>query len=308
MTASNRVITQYTCMPYQMILSPNINMTFEDSDDTKTYKIDNKMDIGLMLRDCLEAAKKEDRVTCGLDNACELLETKADGVMLCILPVNDTNDVTLQIHSTLIEAFCWENDINLVKVDSTEKLVKLLGSAPATNDNDRPAVRPVAATTADFECVLVEYPVGTPTEPDEEIWPSEHCVVSSGFNLIGDEAEHLTGVMTVPTQTDDARPLLNTGSRWTNTAAFRWSTLPERWRSRRAYYRRLTGCSWTVVHDAHPGDGVSTPKHWHWRQTKTSHTSVELVESVTRERLQFRHMCVCNVDLVVCEQPAWFLT
>lgn len=35
----------------------------------------NKMDIGLMLRDCLEAAKKEDRVTCGLDNACELLET-----------------------------------------------------------------------------------------------------------------------------------------------------------------------------------------------------------------------------------------
>ena len=35
----------------------------------------NKMDIGLMLRDCLAAAKKEDRVTCGLDNACELLET-----------------------------------------------------------------------------------------------------------------------------------------------------------------------------------------------------------------------------------------
>ena len=36
--------------------------------------------------------------------------------MLCILPINDTNDVTLQIHSTLIEAFCWENDINLIKV------------------------------------------------------------------------------------------------------------------------------------------------------------------------------------------------
>ena len=37
-------------------------------------------------------------------------------MMLCILPINDTNDVTLQIHSTLIEAFCWENDINLIKV------------------------------------------------------------------------------------------------------------------------------------------------------------------------------------------------
>ena len=57
------------------------------------------------------------------------------------------------------------------QVDSAEKLAKLLGNAPAisVNDNDRPTGRPVAATTADFECVLVEQPVGVPTESDDEV-------------------------------------------------------------------------------------------------------------------------------------------
>jgi len=36
--------------------------------------------------------------------------------MLCILPEDASNDVALHIHFTLIEAFCWENDIRVVKV------------------------------------------------------------------------------------------------------------------------------------------------------------------------------------------------
>ena len=42
---------------------------------TVFYCFSNKMDIGVMLRDCLLAATKEDRVTRGLNEACELLET-----------------------------------------------------------------------------------------------------------------------------------------------------------------------------------------------------------------------------------------
>jgi len=38
--------------------------------------------------------------------------------MLCILPEDAANDVTLHIHFTLIEAFCWENDIRVVKVQT----------------------------------------------------------------------------------------------------------------------------------------------------------------------------------------------
>ena len=36
--------------------------------------------------------------------------------MLCLLPCVEPSDVTLQIHVTLIQAFCWENDIRILKV------------------------------------------------------------------------------------------------------------------------------------------------------------------------------------------------
>ena len=36
--------------------------------------------------------------------------------MMCILPEDASSDVALHIHFTLIEAFCWENDIRVVKV------------------------------------------------------------------------------------------------------------------------------------------------------------------------------------------------
>lgn len=40
----------------------------------------------------------------------------ADDVQFCVLPANKCNDLTLGLHITLIEAFCWENDIPLLKV------------------------------------------------------------------------------------------------------------------------------------------------------------------------------------------------
>lgn len=37
-------------------------------------------------------------------------------VRLCLLPEMAETDVTVQIHHKLVEAFCWENDIEVVKV------------------------------------------------------------------------------------------------------------------------------------------------------------------------------------------------
>ena len=36
--------------------------------------------------------------------------------MLCILPNVDASDLTINIQHKLIEAYCWENTVNLVKV------------------------------------------------------------------------------------------------------------------------------------------------------------------------------------------------
>jgi hypothetical protein len=108
-----------------------------------------------MLKDVLAQAKEEGRATFGIYECAQLLntwvifknfktckilfkETKvsinsycminmifnywcyccrtSDDVTLCILPPGDNNDVTVHIHHTLMEAFCLENDIKLLKV------------------------------------------------------------------------------------------------------------------------------------------------------------------------------------------------
>ena len=48
-----------------------------------------------------------------------------DGVMLCVLPENTVDDVTLHIHFTLIEAYCWENDIRVIKVRNFWRLSRV---------------------------------------------------------------------------------------------------------------------------------------------------------------------------------------
>lgn len=132
----------------------------------------NNMDVGTALRDTLICAKKTDRVICGIYESGQKLERDPDNVMLCILPNNDTNDVTLHIHYTLIEAFCWENEIRLIKVDSAEKLAKLLGEKKPSrplNDNDIASGRITRNSTADFNCILVEYPSEDLVEAEEDV-------------------------------------------------------------------------------------------------------------------------------------------
>lgn len=52
-----------------------------------------------------------------------------DNVVLCILATDDEDvkDVALQIHFTLIQAFCCENDINILRVNNTRRLAEILG-------------------------------------------------------------------------------------------------------------------------------------------------------------------------------------
>ena len=45
---------------------------------------------------------------------------------MCILNEGLGNDVSVQIQHTLIEAYCWENEINIQKVGQDDKLSLLL--------------------------------------------------------------------------------------------------------------------------------------------------------------------------------------
>lgn len=68
-----------------------------------------------------------------------------DNVVLCLLATDETEDqdVALQIHFTLIQAFCCENDINILRVSNMSRLAEILGGS------DKPG------EPADLHCILI---------------------------------------------------------------------------------------------------------------------------------------------------------
>lgn len=80
-------------------------------------------------------------------NAIHLIYRDPDCVVLCVLATDeeDQDDIALQIHFTLLQAFCCDNDINILRVSGLRRLAKVLGE-PAPVDNSEPR---------DFHCILV---------------------------------------------------------------------------------------------------------------------------------------------------------
>lgn len=72
-------------------------------------------------------------------------------MVLCILATDDEDvkDVALQIHFTLIQAFCCENDINILRVNNTRRLAEILGGGGKQSGGE----------PMDLHCVLVNVSV-----------------------------------------------------------------------------------------------------------------------------------------------------
>lgn len=51
-----------------------------------------------------------------------------DSVAFCVLAMDEEYecDMALQIHFTLIQAFCFDNDINIVRVSDTDQLAGIV--------------------------------------------------------------------------------------------------------------------------------------------------------------------------------------
>ncbi|XP_014673385.1 PREDICTED: growth arrest and DNA damage-inducible protein GADD45 beta-like isoform X2 [Priapulus caudatus] len=134
-------------------------------------------DIGAILEDVLVHAKQQGRVTCGIYPAAKVLELEPNSVMLVILPRSRFSDVSLHIHYTLIEAFCWESNLRLLMVDSAEKLSKMLEDVPEVllspvGEVDK---HTCATEEQDYNCVLVQYPCGWNNSSHSEDKLIEYC-------------------------------------------------------------------------------------------------------------------------------------
>lgn len=69
-----------------------------------------------------------------------------DSVVLCVLATDeeDEDDIALQIHFTLLQAFCCDNDINIVRVSGMRRLAQLLEEDSGDSNEPR-----------DLHCILV---------------------------------------------------------------------------------------------------------------------------------------------------------
>ncbi|GLD51191.1 growth arrest and DNA damage-inducible protein GADD45 alpha-like protein [Lates japonicus] len=122
-------------------------MTFEElSGDYSQERMDS---VAKALEEVLTSALPQGCITVGVYEAAKSLNVDPDNVVLCILATDDEDvkDVALQIHFTLIQAFCCENDINILRVNNTRRLAEILGGGGGGKQN--------GGEPMDLHCVLV---------------------------------------------------------------------------------------------------------------------------------------------------------
>ncbi|KAG9273933.1 growth arrest and DNA-damage-inducible, beta b [Astyanax mexicanus] len=96
------------------------------------------------LEELLVAAREQDCLTMGVYESAKLMNADPDSVVLCVLACDEEDgcDVAMQIHFTLIRAFCCEARVDLLRVSGMRRLRNVLGE---------PGER-------DLHCILVTSP------------------------------------------------------------------------------------------------------------------------------------------------------
>lgn len=112
-------------LSYANIVKSDNNMVkFEES----THIMESDQSIGTTVRCALERAQEESRLVVGLPSVIKTLADPEHDAVFCILAPPDIGDSATHMHETLLEAYCYENDIYVIKVDSSKKLSRILGS------------------------------------------------------------------------------------------------------------------------------------------------------------------------------------
>lgn len=137
----------------------DFSMTLEDVVGTGT---DKRQEVGRALEELLAAAQRQNCLTVGVYESAKLMTVDPDSVVLCVLAADeeDAGDIALQIHFTLLQAFCCDNDINILRVSGMRRLAQLLdedaaegGTGTGTGTGTEPR---------DLHCILV---TNTPVQP-----------------------------------------------------------------------------------------------------------------------------------------------
>ncbi|XP_072261113.1 growth arrest and DNA damage-inducible protein GADD45 beta isoform X2 [Pyxicephalus adspersus] len=96
------------------------------------------------LEQLLDVAHRRDSLTIGVYESAKLMDKDPDSVVLCLLADPEVNDVALNIHFTLIQAFCCDNDINILRISGLQRLSEII--KPMMGQSSEPL---------DLHCILI---------------------------------------------------------------------------------------------------------------------------------------------------------
>lgn len=82
--------------------------------------------IGETVTSALQRAQVENRLVVGLSAVAKDLSVSNEDAVFLLLSPPEIGDSATHLHSKLLEAFCYENDIYIIKVDSSKKLSRIL--------------------------------------------------------------------------------------------------------------------------------------------------------------------------------------
>ncbi|XP_041073881.1 growth arrest and DNA damage-inducible protein GADD45 gamma-like [Polyodon spathula] len=127
---------------------------------------------GKALEELLVSAKSQECLTVGVYESAKLMNVDPDCVAFCVLATDEEYecDIALQIHFTLIQAFCFDNDIDIVRVNDTQRLAEILGN---TDESGEPE---------EVHCILVTNPSEDTFEDPALEKLSLFCEECRGFN------------------------------------------------------------------------------------------------------------------------------
>ncbi|GAB0086145.1 uncharacterized protein DMENIID0001_004760 [Sergentomyia squamirostris] len=84
--------------------------------------------LGRTVRNVLLKAQTERRTIVGVSEAVKTLSAAPEDTLFCFLAPPSIGDSATHMQEVLLQAFCFENDIYIIKVDSSEKLSRILGA------------------------------------------------------------------------------------------------------------------------------------------------------------------------------------
>lgn len=87
--------------------------------------------IGEIVQTVLSVAQSAQRIILGFSDAIKLLSNTPEEALFCFLAEPKRGDSATHIHEVLLQAFCYEHGIYIIKVDSGRKLAHVLGTLNA---------------------------------------------------------------------------------------------------------------------------------------------------------------------------------